>query len=156
MKSALLPLGIVDSSPIISLQRIGRLDLLEGHFKTLVAPPAVAREVGKLPDGIELWQPRPLDTAVPFPARLHPGEIEAITLGLQHPTARLVLDDDAARRFALGLGLDVTGVIGIVLVCRSEGRLDSVGHVLMALREAGARLSPKLIARALHLAGEAP
>lgn len=134
-------LALCNSSPIISLQRIGRVDLLDGHFRALVIPPAVAREVGCLPSIVEL---RPLLDSLPeveFPATIHPGEAEVLLMGLAFPDSVLVLDDDPARRFAKLHSLDVVGTLGVLLRCKKQGRIDRLKPLIEELLATGTRLS---------------
>jgi predicted nucleic acid-binding protein len=149
-----IPLGISNSSALIGLGRIGRLDLVESAFEALVVPKAVAEEVGELPSSVmveEVAEPRLIAA---FPIRVHRGEAEVILLGLQKPGAVLVLDDWFARKFAADRGLAVIGTIGLILRAKASGRLDRVGPTLSAIRVAGFRVSDRVIDEALALAGE--
>jgi predicted nucleic acid-binding protein len=152
-----IPTVVSDSSPLIALERIGRLDLLRGVFERLLVPPAVAQEVGgPLPSWIvEHDLARPLDQRVAA-ARLDPGEREAIALSLERGAQLVVLDDLRARRLAHGLGLTVIGTVGVLVSAKRLSLLPDVRPVLTALRGAGFRLGPELIGRALRDAGEAP
>ena len=66
-----------DSSPLIALTQIGRLDLLPALFTTVIIPPAVARETARtvtLPARVRV---RPLARAIDprvVRAGLGPGE----------------------------------------------------------------------------------
>jgi len=93
--------------------RFDKLDLLQKLFTTLVIPPAVEAEVtptlSALPDWVAvrtLTQPlHPAAHTGPF----GPGEKEAISLGLEIRAARIILDDQPARRLAQRLRLPVVG-----------------------------------------------
>jgi len=67
---------VADSSALIALQRIGRLELLHGLFGEIAVPPAVAREVerGGL---IEAVRPS-LDALLADGFRLSPAVYSAI------------------------------------------------------------------------------
>ncbi|MEI6045131.1 MAG: hypothetical protein WCS37_12340 [Chloroflexota bacterium] len=83
---------ISNSSPLIGLEQIGQLGLLESLFGTITIPTAVAQEVSssvQLPTWITV---RPLTQ--PLAARvlatsLGPGESEAISLALEAGIIRL-------------------------------------------------------------------
>ena len=152
----ILPLGIADSSPIISLARIGQAQLLDGHFDRLIAPQTVAGEVGPLPPFIIVLPDLEPNPHHPFPADIDPGEAQVLLHGFVNPVSTLLLDDLAARTYAEQSGLEVMGTIGIVLRSKRQRRVERVRPLLMQLREAGMFSSDALLARALHLAGEAP
>ena len=49
-----MAVGCPDTSCLIHLGRIGRLDLLRALYADLRIPPAVRDEFGRVPDGIEV------------------------------------------------------------------------------------------------------
>jgi hypothetical protein len=109
---------VSNASPLIGLERIGRLDLLAQLFGQVLVPPAVVRETVPqlvLPAWIaeqSLAQPMAPQIAQ---AALGAGESESISLALELGAAWLVLDDRPARRLAQGLGLSVIGTLGLFL-----------------------------------------
>ena len=156
---------VVNASPLILLARIDRLDLLTSLAKLLVLPEAVIREIQAgshrdetadrvkslpsvlqvadrpLPDRIRLWD-------------LGAGESQVLAHGLERPGAEVVLDDLAARRCARSLGLPMIGTLGVVILCRHRGVLSAARPVIETLREAGLRLKPALMEKALAKLGE--
>ena len=148
---------ISDSSPLIGLERIGRLDLLAALFGTVVVPPAVAREItakGRLVDWmIEQSLNAPLDRRLSEPT-IDPGEREAIGLALQTHTARLLLDEEAARRLARGFGLPVTGTLGVLVPAKRSGILEAVGPLVDALIAVDFRIDARLREWVLSTTGE--
>ena len=156
---------VVNASPLILLARIERLDLLTALAEQVVVPEAVLREIqagshrdataGKVKDLASLLQVE--DRRVPDRVRLWDlgaGESQVLAHGLDRPEARVVLDDLAARRCALSLGLPMIGTLGVVILCRHRGILSAARPVVEALREAGLRLKPALVERALAKIGE--
>ena len=78
---------------------------------------------------------------------LDQGEAEAIALALQSKAEWTLLDERDARRVAKQLGLRVTGVLGILLRARREGRLSSLQAAMEQLREkAGFHIRAELFA----------
>jgi predicted nucleic acid-binding protein len=71
-----------------------------------------------------------------------------------HPGADVVLDDRAARRFALDLGLRVRGTLGLVLLAKRHAVIPAARPVVEQLRATGLYLSDKLMSQALALVGE--
>jgi predicted nucleic acid-binding protein len=151
---------IVDSSPLISLGKIGRLDLLPSLAAEVVIPEAVAAEVRRVSDeasaflaaaslAVRSVDAHPLVT----PWGLGAGETAVLSLA-QESEGVAVLDDRAARRCASALGIPSRGTVGVVLLAKSRGLVPSARSLLEALRQAGLHLSPDLFAVALDLAGE--
>jgi hypothetical protein len=147
---------VADASPLIALAQVGHLPLLERLFGEVVAPPAVVREVGlSLPGFIrerKLSQPIP---AAVLRASLDPGESEAISLALELGADRVILDERAARRLALSLGLAIVGVLGILLASKQNGLIPAVRPILDALVTNRFRITPDLYEWLLTETGEA-
>lgn len=151
---------VVDSSPLISLGKIGRLDLLPALAGEVVVPGAVAAEVRRISDeasaflagaaaAVRTVKPHPL--VVPW--GLGAGETAVLSLAKDSGDVAL-LDDRAARRCAAALGIPSRGTVGVVLLAKARGLVPSARSLLEALRRAGLHLSPQLFADALDLAGE--
>jgi predicted nucleic acid-binding protein len=49
----------------------------------------------------------------------------------------VVLDDEAARRLAIALGLPVIGTLGILVLAKQEGIVATVRPLVEALAEVG-------------------
>jgi uncharacterized protein len=149
---------VADSSALIGLQRIAQLDLLQRLFGEVHVPLAVVREVTyklpKLPDWIqarELTRPLPPEVAE---RRLGPGESEAIALAFELDIDRVIIDDLRARVVAARLGLQAVGTGALLVLARRRGILPAVRPLLDAMLANGFRLSPKVYASLLGLAGE--
>jgi len=148
---------VSNSSPLIALERIGRLELLHGLFdERLAIPPAVAHEVyGNVepPAWIRVLPVNaPLDgTSSPT---LGAGEREAIALAIERSATLIILDDLPARRLAASRGLSVIGTVGLLLVAKRTGAIPAVVPLLDALAAAGFRLSVRVRDAAVAAAGE--
>lgn len=140
---------IVNSTPLIALCGIGRLDLLKRIYGKIVIPEAVFREVTEKNDQAgQLIRLRPEWIVVErisdqtqkqmYRARLHAGEVEVMILAQELPVADLVIiDDNAAKKTAKFLGLHVTGTLGVLLKAKRKGIIDSVAPVLDELLRNG-------------------
>ena len=86
---------------------------------------------------------------------LHKGEAETIALAVErHPDA-VFLDELEARRVANVYGLHKTGVIGILIRAKLEGRVTSLREEFDKLRnESGFRIGDPLYRRALQAVAE--
>ncbi|MDD4163449.1 MAG: DUF3368 domain-containing protein [Methanothrix sp.] len=86
---------------------------------------------------------------------LHKGESETIALAIQLTADVVFLDESEARRTARVYGLNITGVIGILIRARREGRISSLREELGRLRnEAGFWIGEDVCKKALHASGE--
>lgn len=85
---------------------------------------------------------------------LGPGEAEAIALAAEMSGALLVMDDADGRRVARGLGLRVTGVLGVLVEAKCRGLLSEIKPVLDALSDEGFWLSESLRRAVLDAVGE--
>ncbi len=159
-----------DSSTLIHLSMIGRLDLLKEFFSRIVIPPAVWREVveeGKgRPGAIEVEKARQegwIEIAIPrnesllrlLRRELDEGEAEVIALALEYQVALVLLDETEARDIAELYALPKTGVVGLLIRAKREGKISSLRVELDRLRhEGGFWIAEELYVRALHAVGE--
>ncbi|MGH7137585.1 MAG: DUF3368 domain-containing protein [Pirellulales bacterium] len=151
--------GIVisNASPLIALEQIGQLALLEQLFNSVVVPPAVVREVSAsvaLPVWIaEQALSQPVGPRI-LNASLGAGETEAISLSLEVRARLLILDDRPARRLAQALGLSIIGTLGVLLAAKQRNLLPAVRPSLAALLQFDFRIAPALYDQVLRDAGE--
>jgi predicted nucleic acid-binding protein len=140
--------AVSNTSPLLNLAIIGRLALLKEQFETIFIPPAVREELrieSDLPGSkvigeaieagwIQIEQVRDMAFVKILRRELDKGESEAIALALQAQADWTLLDEKEGRRVAKSLGLRVTGVLGILLCARREGKLEHFEKVLEDLR----------------------
>lgn len=152
-------LVVTNASPIIALDRLGRLHLLRGVFGTIAAPPAVIGEVrdrSELPDWIVETELKESIGPHVLSAVLGPGESEAIALALEQNARFLLIDDLPARRLSRTLGVPIVGTLSILVKAKSKGLISQVEPLLDALGFNEFRLSQSLRDWALREAGELP
>jgi uncharacterized protein len=85
---------------------------------------------------------------------LDPGEAQAIALGLELNANRLIIDERRGRNQAIGLGLQVIGILGIVLAAKQQNLIPSVKPILDDLIVNGFWMRDDLSNEVLQLAGE--
>ena len=92
----------------------------------------------------------------PFLAQwdLGAGETAVLSLALADDGAAVILDDLAARKFAMTFDLPLLGTLGLLFRAKHGGLIDQLGPQIRHLESAGANLSQIVIAHALKLAGE--
>lgn len=89
-----------------------------------------------------------------FQARLHAGEVEVIILADEIKADLLLIDDNAAKKTAKFLGLNVTGTLGILLKAKQEGYLEKVEPLLSELIRDGLFINDSVKSYVLDTAGE--
>lgn len=155
--------AVSNSTPLIALSRLQKLELLEHFFGTVSIPLEVHDEV--VTRGGTLYGAREVShapwihvvavenrTAVDaLCLNLDRGEAEAIILALERNTL-LIIDDKDGRNAALSLGIPVTGTIGILLLAAHDGMVD-FGKELDILIASGFRISEREYQKILGLAG---
>jgi predicted nucleic acid-binding protein len=129
---------VSNSSPLIALDQIQHLDLLQPLFREILIPDQVAVET------VASVQPRlwirqqslslPVLSATQRPT-LGPGEREAICLAVEVQAAAILLDDDPARKVAIQLGLPVIGTAGVLILAKERQLIAAVRPCLDALIE---------------------
>jgi len=148
-------LVISDASPLIALADIKRLSLLQSLFGEVVITDIVRKEIqADLPEWIKVENNYDLDTYETLKQRLDSGEASAIALSIQTPNCLLVMDERKGRSVAQELGVEVIGLLGIVLKAKQTGLLESGETVLEELEDHGLWLSSKLKAQLIKSLGE--
>jgi len=156
---------VSDSSPLIALSSVDRLDLMQRLFDTVIIPVSVRDEVmgtaakiaEELPTFIHVES-----VVAELPVRflkmnLHAGESEAIALALERGIQGIILDDKQAREIAAELGLKVIGTLGLLILAKRKGFLSEVRPVMAQIIErVNFRIAPSVLNRALSLIKEAP
>lgn len=148
---------VSNSSPLIALHHLNQLDLCAALFGTVFILPAVSHETFQTrsrPNWIEersLAQPL---SALVLRGRLGAGEREAIALSAELGADLLLLDDAAARRTAINIGLRVVGTFGILLQAKERKLLPTVKPLIDQLLAFGFHADEELVSAVLHLAGE--
>ena len=152
---------VVNASPLISLAKIGRLDLLRAEGRDVLIPAAVEEEI--------LAGPRDDAASIALTARafaepvvsaqrvevlewgLGAGETAVLSLALDRgATATAVIDDREARAAARVLGVRLIGTLGVVIRARRDNRIPAAASVIADLRRVGLRLDDALVRQALR------
>jgi predicted nucleic acid-binding protein len=160
---------ISNTSPLLNLAIIDHLFLLPQQFEQIYIPSAVVTELKineDLPGSRALqaainegWLiPQTVkNTALVSLLRrdLHQGESEAIALAVELSADKILLDEKEARQAARALGLNITGILGILLRGWHEGTITSIKAVTERLQQdANFRIAPALLAQILQESDE--
>lgn len=158
---------VFNASPLIVLAKAGMLERILELPERVLIPRAVALEVGNCNDPSDpacVWLQRTEAAAYLHDSPqvsdfvsawgLGAGESSVISLAETLPEATVVLDDLAARRCAMALGLSVTGTLGLLLLAKRAGRIEKVGPALDAIVDAGLFVSERHLKAIREKAGE--
>jgi uncharacterized protein len=136
-------LVVCNTSPILNLAIVGHLQLLRQQFGEILIPHAVL-------DELKVDEERPGSQSIRKAISsgwIHPqtvsnqplaqllkqtldrGESEAIALAIELQAEWTILDEREGRRIAKSLGLNVTGILGVLLRAKQVGELESLQPV---------------------------
>jgi len=155
---------ISNTTPIISLLKVDKLDLLKELYEKMIVPKAVYLEIenGKEKpyyqdlsqiDWIEIQEIINPDSRAYF-LDLDDGEAEVLILAKEINADLVIMDEIMGRRYSKQLGFNLTGTIGILLKSKEKGFIESIKGLLTELIKKGTWISPKLISKAIRLANE--
>lgn len=157
---------IADTTPLISLMKVGHLSLIQQLFGEILIPNAVYKELvsnTKFPD--ESRQIRESDfikkveisntAAVELLRRssgLDAGESEAIILSDSMDASLLLMDEVKGRQVANQMGIPLMGTIGILLVAYQEKLLskDEILDCIDVMKVTGRHISNPLYEQLLQ------
>jgi predicted nucleic acid-binding protein len=161
---------ISDAGPIIGLAKIGQIFLLKKLAAEVLIPPFVQKEIyGKigveselidraLDDFIRVAEPMNLGSEISETIKgLDEGERQSIHLAAAFKKdALLLIDDRAGRQAAEELGINKTGLVGILILAKQKGYVDNISSLIEQLRFAGYWLSDEILAVARKIASSRP
>ena len=154
---------IVNSTPVIGLANIGKLDILRQMYGAITIPqavfdeiksPSVQRQVNANRDWIRVEQISDTSQKQMYRAKIHAGEVEVMIKKKKKKADLVILDDNAAKKTAKFLGLRVIGTLGILVLAKKRGYIKEVSPVLDALKRDGFFVSDDLCDLVLRQADE--
>lgn len=152
-----------NTTPIIALASIGRLDLLSKVFNKVHVAQAVVDECSV---GGRIFVPplEELDWIIIVPdeenshltilIELDRGEKQTVLLARKHNADKVIVDERLGRSIAEYLGLSVTGTLGILAKAKSLGLIQSFQAAAFNMREQGIYYNESLILRIANRLGE--
>ena len=150
---------VSDSTCVTTLMKAGEVWLLKELFTSVLVPPAVAGELRafheELPDFVVVHPVQSPELRLPGTETLGRGEAEAIKLAKQLRADLLLTDDRKARLLARKVGVECSGLLGLLVQAKRKGMLPSVKQIIEVLECRGSLyLSDAIKAEVLKLAGE--
>ena len=150
-----MPKIISNTSCLITLERIERMNILRDLYNEIIIPKKVEEEFGgKLANWIRIYQTSDVKTLKVLKTIVDDGEAEVIILGTEIKDSLLILDDLKARGIAKGLEIKITGTLGVLLKAKRRGIIKSIKDVLDDLKEAEFRMSENLQDKMIKLSKE--
>ena len=158
---------VSDSTILIGLVKIGKLDLLKEIFSKVFIPEEVFKEVverGKGKPGSKVikkaaWiEPRPVKDKIQVAfllGSLEKGEAEVLVLSRELKADLILLDEEKARKSAVIAGFKVMGLLGLFILAKNLDLIHEVRPLVDELMIKKFRISEKLIEETLKRAGEA-
>ena len=146
---------VLNASPIITLAKIGHLDLIVRVAPDTGIPQAVFGEITAGPEddpgrlALESGWGKRLGRS-----RIHPevlgwslgaGETEVLSVALEKAGWTAIVDDATARTCARSLGVPVIGTLGVVLRAKRQGLVTSASKIIRELRYAGLYLDDQFV-----------
>lgn len=157
---------IVNSTPLIALCHVNRLDVLKELYGEITIPKAVYDEISVKEDSV---CKKAVDEALGwihvqkiqntmakemFKSQLHDGEVEVMILAKEQDADIAIIDDQNAKKYAKYLGLPVTGTLGILIKAKQEGHISELKPILDVMVRNGIYIKASLIEYCLEMVGE--
>jgi predicted nucleic acid-binding protein len=155
---------ICDSSPLIALSIIDKLDLLTTLFNDVFVPVSVFNEVsaqGK-PESLRIaeWAQGKVTASTnkqlmqSFSFLLDVGEAKAMSLYFEKNADFLLKKEKKGRKIAAYNDINIVGSLGVLLLAKQKGLIFSIKPLLDKLQQSYIRISNELYFKTLSLAGE--
>lgn len=146
---------ISDTSSLILLKNIGRLELFHSVYDTVIITPEIKAELNEdIPDWIKVRSAKDKKYQVFVETQVDIGEASAIALAMEINDVLIILDDLKARNLANKLKLKITGVLGVVNRAKQIGVIDKVKPIIDDLLKTNFRIAPQIIDEMLRLNDE--
>ena len=158
---------ISDSTILIGLVKIGKLDLLKEIFSKVYIPEEVFKEIverGKGKPGSKVikeaaWiELKPVKDKIQVAfllGSLEKGEAEVLVLAKELNADLILLDEEKARKTAVIAGFEIMGLLGLFILAKNLGLIHEVRPLVDKLMIKKFRISDKIIEKTLKKAGEA-
>lgn len=161
---------MVNSSPVIGLSMINKMELLWKLFDEVMVPEGVFNEIAASA-GKNDYGKSELETAVKenklriytvkdkvlvskLIGKLHQGEVEVIVGGREESVDFVVIDEITARNLAEAFSLTPIGTVGILRLAKRERLIYNIKYYLDELKKKKFRIADKIYFEILKKEGE--
>lgn len=160
-----MPKVVSNTTPLISLLKLARLDILKELYSEIHIPRAVFREIEEgrkkkyyqdltKNNWIRIVEIQDRQAVKCF-LDLDAGEAEAIVLATEINADLILLDEKLGRFHAKHANLKVTGTIGVLIKAKKQGLIKELRPLLYQLTAKDVWIHEKLIQEILKQVGEA-
>lgn len=156
---------VSNTTPLISLMKIGKLDFLKDLFGEVWIPNEVFEEIQKGMDKEFYEDPSKIEwikikkvkdkKSLSYFIDLDKGDAETIALAVENDADLVIIDEILGRYYAKHAGLKITGTIGLLIKAKQKGLVQQIKPMIAQLKEKGIWLSDSLVQQALKLSNEA-
>lgn len=145
---------VSDTSCLILFHKIGEFELLQKVFGQIIITETVSKEFKRpIPKWIQVINPT-TNLHLGLQGFLDPGEATSISLAIELTGSLLIIDELKGRRIAKELGIATSGSLGILVIAKNTGIIDSVKTIIEKIKQTNFRLSDNLIQKILILVNE--
>jgi len=121
---------ISDTTCLAGLANIGQLELLKKLYGSVTITPEVFEEFTekyeeKIPEWINVKEAQNKEKINEIKIKLGLGESTAIVLASETPGSLVIIDDKKAREYALDIGLNIIGTIGVIRQATERNIIES-------------------------------
>src|SRR5690554_901521 len=138
---------VSNTTPIISLLKIGELTMLKDLYQRIIVPEEVFNEIenGKNKsyyinlleiDWIEIKEIK-YKKSLSYFLDLDKGEAETIILANEINADLVIIDETLGRFHAKKANLKITGTLGVLLKAKKDGLIQEIKPLLHELKEKG-------------------
>jgi hypothetical protein len=158
---------VSNTSPITNFAGIGKIDLLQQLYGMVTIPQGVYQEivgVGKVVPGaleaqslawIIVCPVNDLSRVATLRKTLDSGEAEAIALAQEQDAELLIIDEKPGRTFARQLGINIIGVLGVLLEAKRKNLISGIRPLIdQLINQLNFRVSKQLYAAVIQAANE--
>ena len=155
---------VSNTTPIISLLKIGKLEILKNLYGNIYISNGVFNEIEAGKNKIfykdlsqVAWifiQDIKNKKAIDYFLDLDKGEAESIILASEIDEDLIILDETLGRFHAKHAGLKITGTLGVLLKAKQLAIIPVIKPLLLELKSKDIWLSKKLILKVLKIANE--
>ena len=152
---------IADSSALIALSIVNKIDVLEKLFDQVFVPKAVFEEisVNNKDESKQLYyycKNRVVEivSMIDFNVSLGKGESEAMVLYKEQNADLLLCDDKKAKKFARNFGINIIGSLGVLLKAKEKKLIPQIAPLITTLQNSKIFIDENTCNTVLKIANE--
>lgn len=157
---------IINSTPLISLSIINKLELLNQLYDKIYIPYGVYEEVCldgeskvgsdilKYNNFLSIEKIKNNSARKLFQTSLHKGEVEVMILAEEIEADLCIIDDLLARKYAKHLGLNITGTLGVLIKAKKKSLIVEIRPLMDELIRNNIYIYKNLYNKVLQLSDE--